>query len=137
MLERLGKKSWSGRSRLGTGYCFEPEIGIMRLICLLLVSYSDLGASECLTSSILGTQTRDVQIDIQEFDLNQMMGSVLDLTLTAMKETFGLVKQDIIRTDEDNDLCSLVGEGVNLQSLDRFNRTFGIPILTSAVVQSF
>ena len=41
-----------------------------------------------------------------------MMGSVLDLTLNAMKETFGLVKQDIIRTDEDNDLCSLVGEGV-------------------------
>ena len=111
-------------------------MGIMRLICLLLVSYSDLGASECLTSSILGTQTRDVQIDIQEFDLNQMMGSVLDLTLTAMKETFGLVKQDIIRTDEDNDLCSLVGEGVNLQSLDRFNRTFGIPILTSARIVS-
>ena len=64
------------------------------------------------------------------------MGSVLDLTLTAMKETFGLVKQDIIRTDEDNDLCSLVGEGVNLQSLDRFNRTFGIPILTSARIFS-
>ena len=68
-------------------------MGIMRLICLLLVSYSDLGASECLTSSILGTQTRDVQIDIQEFDLNQMMGSVLDLTLLGMKDTLSWFKR--------------------------------------------
>ena len=120
-----------GRCRL-TWYCIKPEMGILLLICLLLGSYSDLGAGECLTSSILGTQTRDVQIEIQEFDIHQMMGSVLDLTLLAMKETFKLVKEDIVRTDENNELCSIVGEGVNLQSLDRFNRTFGIPILTSA-----
>ena len=71
---------------------------ILLLICLLLGSYSDLGEGECLTSSILGTQTRDVQIEIQEFDIHQMMESVLDLTLLAMKETFKLVKEDIVRT---------------------------------------
>ena len=62
-----------------------------------------------------------------------MLGSVLDLTLTAMRETF---QQDIIRTGENNDICSLVGEGVNLQALHRFKRTYNIPILTSARVVS-
>ena len=92
-------------------------MGILLLICLLLGSYSDLEAEECLTSNILGTTSRDVLIDIQEFNINQMMGSVLDLTLLAMKETFKLVKEDIVRTDENNELCSIAGEGVNLQNV--------------------
>ena len=105
----------------------------MRILLLILLgSYSDLGAGECLTSNILGTTSRDVLIDIQEFNIEEMMESVLDLTLLAKKETFKLIKEDIVRTDENNELCSIAGEGVNLQNLDRFNRTFGIPILTSA-----
>ena len=120
-----------GTRQTETGTVCKPEMRILLLI--LLGSYSDLGAlGECLTSNILGTTSRDVLIDIQEFNLKEMMESVLDLTLLAKEETIQLIKEDIVRTDSKNEMCSIAGEGVNLQNLDRFNRTFGIPILTSA-----
>ena len=59
----------------------------MRLM-LLIVSYSAVGVGECLTSNILGTTAKDVQIDIEEFDLKEMLGSVLDNIIFDVKSVF-------------------------------------------------
>ena len=65
----------------------KPEMRILLLI--LLGSYSDLGAlGECLTSNILGTTSRDVLIDIQEFSLKEMMKSTSHLSSSSSKQTY-------------------------------------------------
>ena len=64
--------------------------------------------------------------------MKDMLGSLLDLLNTAKKEGFVKLKDKHVRTSSGDLMCSVVGEGIDIQALHGYNRTFNLPILTSA-----
>ena len=61
-------------------------------------------------------------------------GTMPHLLNTAKKEGFVKLKDKHIRTSPGDLMCSVVGEGIDIQSLNGYNRTCNLPILTSARV---
>ena len=105
--------------------------GVLLLIsCIYLSNFKSNG--ECLTSNTLGTIRQDVIIETENFDLQTMMSSILDLVLATKMGGFELVRGNFIKTPPGNNLCALASEGVRLQRLGIFNRTYGTPIMTSS-----
>ena len=62
--------------------------------------------------------------------MNDLMGALLDLLNTAKKENFVKLKDKHIRTNPGDNMCSVVGDGIDIQALTTYNRTFNIPILS-------
>ena len=104
----------------------------MRQVLLLIIISNYKSNGECLTSNTLGTIRQDVIIETENFDLQEMMSSILDLVLATKMEGFELVRGNFIKTPPGNNLCALASEGVRLQRLGIFNRTYGTPIMTSS-----
>ena len=90
--------------------------------------------AQCFTENILGTVTGSVELSQHDYDMNDLMGALLDLLNTAKKENFVKLKDRHIRTNPGDIMCSVVGEGIDIQELSTYNKTFNIPILTSARV---
>ena len=105
----------------------------MRYKCLefifLVVSITIIDC-QCNFEPILGTKIGNIKIETDDFELANIMGSILQLLVIIKKETF-YNEGEFIRT-QDSSLCQFVGEGVDLQQLASFNSTYTNPVLTSA-----
>ena len=105
----------------------------MRYKCLVfvfLIFSITIIDSQCNYEPILGTKIGDIKIETDDFELANIMGSILQLLVIIKRETFHH-EGDFIRT-QDSSLCQFVGDGVDLQQLSSFNSTYTSPILTSA-----
>ena len=114
-----------------------PEIMKVRvcLVILLVIWVSEQQVqAQCYTENILGTMTGSVELNQEDFSMKDLLGSLLDLLNTAKKEGFVKLKDKHVRTSPGDLMCSVVGEGIDIQALSGYNRTFNLPILTSARV---
>ena len=100
---------------------------------MLLLSYLNMICSLCTSKNILGTTVGNIKIETQDFKMEDLMGSVLDLLLLTKKENYE-EGMGFIKTAPWDELCSHVGDGVDLQDIGLFNKTFNVPVLTSSII---
>ena len=101
----------------------------MLLFCLKLISDS---RAQCSNEPVLGTRVGNIRVETDDFEMSEIVSSILELLVVVKRETFEQDYQgDFIKTSNSS-LCQFVGEGINLQDLSNYNTTFIHPILTSA-----
>ena len=122
------KEDWT---RLGT-LPENMEIEKCLLTILIICMSENLTNAQCYTDSIMGTNPGSIDLVQNDFSMREMLGSVLDLLMTAKAEGFVKLNDNHVRTSPGDMMCSIVGEGVDIQALQDYNKTFHLPILTSA-----
>ena len=80
----------------------------------------------------MGTMTGSVDLVQNDFSMKDMLGSLLDLLMMAKEEGFVKINSNHVRTSPGDMMCSIVGEGVDIQAVQDYNKMFQLPILTSS-----
>ena len=68
--------------------------------------------SQCYTEPILGTKIGSVQIETDDFELSNIMSSILQLLIIVKRESLEQQGEFIV-TRRDSSLCQFVGEGID------------------------
>ena len=110
------------------------KVRVCLVIVLVIWVAEQQVRTQCYTENILGTMTGSVELNQEDFSMKDLLGSLLDLMNTAKKEGFVKLKDKHVRTSPGDLMCSVVGEGIDIQALSDYNRTLNLPILTSARV---
>jgi hypothetical protein len=99
---------------------------------MLIIFSLKLISTQCSYEPVLGTKVGNIKIERDDFELSNIVNSILQLLVIVKRETFHQVG-NFVQTSNSS-LCQFVGQGVNLQQLSDYNSTFTLPILTSARV---
>ena len=100
------------------------------LVTILIICVSEKQIhAQCYTDAIMGTMTGSIDLVQNDFSMREMLGSVLDLLMTAKAEGFVKLNDNHVRNSPGDMMCSVVGEGVDIQALQDYNKTFHLPIL--------
>ena len=69
------------------------------LVTILIICMSEIQTNgQCYTDSIMGTNTGYIDLVQNDFSMREMLGSVLDLLMTAKAEGFVKLNDNHIRT---------------------------------------